>query len=51
MKQGSKRRRRRRRKGRRRRNPRNPGFSQSAENFENDCVMLQEITGYLNTIK
>ena len=30
---------------------RNLGFSQSAENFESVCVMLQEIMGYLNTIK
>ena len=32
-------------------NKRNLGFSQSAENFESVCVMLQEIMGYLNTIK
>ena len=30
---------------------RNPGFSQSGENFENVCVMLQKIIEYLNTIK
>ena len=30
---------------------RNPGFSQSDENFENVCVMLQKIIEYLNTIK
>ena len=27
------------------------GFSESAENFNNVCVMLQKIMEYLNTIK